>query len=319
MHRFIEQWRNFWFPESSAYNLAICRIIVIAAQLIFFFPSLGFHIVLLEGGAEFVEPQIFIYIISTLFPADLVFTRESVTMIYWITVVAGLTAIIGLATRVSALIFALGNWFFVSFRFSYAEEHHAEAILCIFLLLLAFSPSGKRLSIDSLLRGLRTSQRHTSSNEVVAYDTAMWPLILIQVLLAYAYFSTGIAKLLYSGFEWMNGYTLQRYMLANAMNFDLPLGVWLAQQHVLCVMLSITTILFEVFFFVILFFRKLSVFFLIGGVLLHVGIYITMSAPFFQHIVLYSVFIDFEYYLSRVRDTQSVPQVHMRSLNMSSS
>jgi hypothetical protein len=35
-------------------------------------------------------------------------------------------------------------------------------------------------------------------------------------------------------------------------------------------------------------------YFLTAGTLFHIGIYMTMAAPFFQHIVLYVVFIDFE-------------------------
>jgi hypothetical protein len=143
----------------------------------------------------------------------------------------------------------------------------------------------------------------------------MWPLILIQVLLAYAYFSTGTAKLIYSGLEWMNGYTLQKYMLGNAINFDRPVGIWLSQQYALCYILSIITILFEVFFFAVLFLRKFTLLFLIGGILFHLGIYVTMSAPFFQHIVLYIVFIDFERYLPGSRRTQSGPPLNMPSLN----
>jgi len=173
MNRFVQGWQNFWFPESSAYNLAICRIIITASKLIFFFPSLEFHIDLLDGGTKFIEPQIFISLIDALFPADLVFTSQSISIIYWITAIAGLTAVIGLATRASALVFALGNWFFVALRYSYGEEHHSEAILCIFILLLALSPSGKRLSIDALLRRLRTSESDTSANQAIALNTAM--------------------------------------------------------------------------------------------------------------------------------------------------
>jgi hypothetical protein len=103
-------------------------------------------------------------------------------------------------------------------------------------------------------------------------------------------------------------------MFANAINFDKPVGIWLAQQHVLCMLLSIATIFFEIFFFISLFFRKSVVLFLIGGVLLHVGIFVTMSAPFFQHILLYSVFINFERYLPVARRSPSVSQVNTQIL-----
>ncbi len=315
MNRIVAHWHKFWFPASSAYNLAVCRIVIIAAQLIFFFPSLGFHIDLVSGGTAFVEPQVLIYMLDVLFPADLVFSAQSIAVIYWITAIAGCTAVIGLATRASALVFALGNWFFVALRYSYAEEHHPEALLCLFLLLLAFAPSGERLSIDALLRHFRANKHDRSSSRNMVSHTAMWPLLMMQVLLAFAYFSTGIAKLAYGGFEWMNGYTLQRYMLANAINFERSVGIWLAQQYELCYILSVATILFEVFFFICLFFRKTVPIFLIGGVLLHVGIFVTMSAPFFQHIVLYLVFIDFERYWPVTRQAQATPPVNMQRVN----
>jgi hypothetical protein len=117
-------------------------------------------------------------------------------------------------------------------------------------------------------------------------DTAIWPLKLVHVLLALTYFSTGISKILYGGFRWMNGYTLQSYTFQDAIRREIPLGIVVAQQYTLCVFLSIFTILFELFFCVSLFAPRTALYFLIAGVLFQIGLYTMAGHDFFQHIIL---------------------------------
>jgi uncharacterized membrane protein YphA (DoxX/SURF4 family) len=284
-------WDSYWFPETSAVRLAACRIIAVASQLFLFFPALSDQINLLERSTGFIEPQLLVVAISAIVPPHLFFIPSTFTVIYWLTIAAGLTTLIGLFTRTSALVFALGNWVMLAHGSSYGEEHHSEAILSIFLLLFAFAPSGARFSIDAVIRRWRTCENHRE--DASSFTTAMWPLRLIQVLFALTYFSTGMAKLIYSGPEWMNGYTLQSIIFSDAVSSGRPLGIWLAQQYGVCVLLSIATVLFEVFFFVILFVPRLAPCFLVAGALFHITIFVTIAAPFFQHILLYSVFIDF--------------------------
>jgi uncharacterized membrane protein YphA (DoxX/SURF4 family) len=284
-------WDRYWFPETTAVRLATCRIIAVASQLFLFFPLLSDQITLLKRSTGFIEPQLLVVAISAIVPSHLFFTPGTFTLIQWVMIAAGVTALIGLCTRTSAFVFAACIWVFNAHASSYGEEHHGEAILAIFLLLLAFAPSGARFSLDAIIRRWRA--RKNLAEDTSRFTTAMWPLRLIQVLLALSYFSTGMAKLIYSGLEWMNGYTLQSIIFSDAVSFGIPLGIWLAQQYGLCVLLSIATILFEVFFFVILFVPRLSPYFLVAGALFHTTIFMTIAAPFFQHIILYSVFIDF--------------------------
>jgi len=289
--RWIEAWNQWWFPQSTGLRLAVCRIVVVAAQLFvfmpFFQPSLAEHLVLLRGPTGFVEPQWMIALLAAIPGAGFVFTPIFMTIAYFATIGAGASTLVGFRTRVSAALFALGTWFFVSHAYSYGEEHHAEAILAIFLLLLALSPSGRRLSLDAV-------RRRRDAGAPGTVGTAVWPLKLVQLLLAWSYLSNGVAKLAFGGLEWMNGYTLQTYMLQDALKWDLPLGVWLAQHHALCVWLSVATIVFEMTFVLAVFVRRVRPAYLAGGAMLHLGIYLTMGAIFFQHIVLYACFFDVE-------------------------
>jgi hypothetical protein len=225
-------------------------------------------------------------------------TAVTFKIIYWATAASGITALIGLFTRSSAFLFALGNWVLIAHVYSYGEDHHPEALLCIFLMTLALSPSGMRLSVDALIRRRRTG---STGVEIERSTMAIWPMKLAQLLLCFAYVSTGLAKLVYGGLGWMNGYTLQQIIFTSALGREIPLGIWLAQQHTLCLLLSIGVILFEVFFFLALLWPRTLPYFMAGGILLHLGIDMAEGSSFFQYIVLYVVFIDFERFFLRWR------------------
>jgi hypothetical protein len=105
--------------------------------------------------------------------------------------------------------------------------------------------------------------------------------------------------------HWMNGYTLQQSMLSSAVQWERPLGLWLAQQHDLCVALSIATLVLELAFPLALFVPRSRPVLLMSTVVFHVGMYLTMNIGFFQHVVLLAVFVDFHGLAARLR---SVPR-----------
>lgn len=266
----------------------------------FFMASPSEHVALLERGAGFDHPQWLVRAVATILPPDAIPWADLVLWTYAITVAAGLATMIGLRTRISAILFALGTWFLVSHETSYGETYHTEILISLFLLFLALSPSGRRLSLDALR--LRIAEGQT--------DQAVWPLRLTQVLLAWTYFSNSVFKLAYGGLEWMNGYTLQQYLLSRYLQWDRPLALWLAQRYWLSVALSIATVAFELSFPLALFVRRARPFLLASGVIFHLVIYLAMNVVFLQHIVLYAVFVDFEGLASRMRVTRRVPVFH---------
>lgn len=304
MKRLIAIWNAYWFPTTSTLNLAGARILAVAVQVFWLFPRLSDQINLVTNNAAFTDPQPLIRAIDAVVPHGMIFNPAAFTAIYWVSLAAGLSALVGFRTRTSLLLLALGNLFFVSHQYSYADVHHPEALFAIFLLALAFSPAGESLSVDALIRRRRTQAAGTTPPETVS-DTAIWPLKLAHVLLAMTYFSTGISKLLSGGLAWMNGYTLQNAIFSDAINRDIPIGIWLAHQHTLCVLLSVATIGFELFFFVSLLKPRVAPLFFAGGVLFHIGLFVTSGHPFFQHIVMNAMlllFLDPERFPALVRN-----------------
>jgi uncharacterized membrane protein YphA (DoxX/SURF4 family) len=283
--RWIDRWNAYWFPETTTLYLSITRIVVVATQLFWVSSPLGAHLHLLEKNSEFINPQIIISAIAAIVPRDVFFTPSTFTVLYWITAVAGIAALVGLFTRASLFVFALGTWIFIAHLYSYGDRHHPEAVFAIVLMALAFAPSGGSLSVDAFLRRRARSSQDTAEASP-RVDTAMWPLKLAHVLLALTYFSTGMSKLIDGGPAWMNGYTLQAYTFADAINREIPLGIWLGQQHTIAIGLSVFTILIETFFFVSLILPRTAPFIFIGALLFQIGLFVTAGHDFFQHMVL---------------------------------
>jgi hypothetical protein len=245
------------------------------------------------------------------------FTPAAFTVLYWVTVVAGVFALGGLLTRTSIFVFALGNWIFIAHKYSYADIHHPEALFAIFLMILAFAPSGDSLSIDALIRRRGRGAARSKEPGGMA-DTAAWPLKLAHVLLSMTYFSTGTTKLISGGFQWMNGYTLQSYIFGDAIRRELPVGIWLGQQHTLAIVLSVFTILLETLFFLSLFFPLIAPLFFVTALFFQIGLLVSGGHTFYSHmllLVLLLLFLQPEWWRAWVRkyreaySTASAPKV----------
>ena len=297
MKRWIDLWSAYWFPVTTAKSLSLARIIAVAAQLFWFFPNLDWNLNLAAKNPQFTDPQPMIRVIAALVPREVFFTAPVISTIYTITAISGVLALIGFFTRTSLFVFALGIWFFISHQYSYADIHHTEAVFCIFLMALAFAPSGGSYSLDALLRRHRARRAGKPSEarpaEPEKVDTAMWPMKLAHVLLAMTYFSTGATKMIDGGLRWMNGYTLQMYTFGDAVARGIPLGIWIGQHYWLCVFLSVFTIVFELGFFLSLFFPRIAPLVFISGIFFQIGLYLSAGHPFFQHIVLLTLLLLF--------------------------
>lgn len=288
MRPWLDRWNRYWFPLASTRNLAGARIVAVATQLFWFFPELHYQLTLLSKNDRFLDPQPIIRVITFLAPREAIFTPGVWTALYGVTFGAGLLALVGLFTRTSLFVLALGLWILVGHAYSYADVHHREALFLIFLILLPLAPVGEQLSLDALLRRRRGALSDPSLSTM-----AMWPLKLLHVLLSLTYFSTGITKLLSGGLRWMNGYTVAIYTFGDAVQRHRPLGIWIAQHHTVCVLLGVATIAFETFYFVSLFLPRLAPLIFLSGILFHFGLWAAAGQPFYQHMVMNAILLLF--------------------------
>jgi hypothetical protein len=84
----------------------------------------------------------------------------------------------------------------------------------------------------------------------------------------------------------MNGYTLQNRTLQDALSRDIPLGIWVAQQHTLSILLSVGTIIFELGFVASLFLPRWRTAFFAAALAFHVGLHLVGGHGFFGHMTV---------------------------------
>ncbi len=292
---------SFFFPEASPLRLAMMRIVCVFTQLVFFVEPLRDQLSMLAAPG-FDQPQAFIRILTVVLPEATLRSETFLTGLWWATVVAGLFALVGFKTRGALALFALGTMTQVAHLYSYGEHHHPEALFCIFLLLMAFAPCGRTLSVDAWLKARYGLGADEGWGPNATLTTVMWPLVTIQCLMALAYFDAFLSKAITGGIDWVNGYTLQHYLLRDGVRWDRPAGVWLAQFRWLGVLFAVGAVVFDALFWMTLLprFRKLRwmwpvvPMFLLAGVGMHVTIYVAQAAPFFQFLVLYLTWVPFE-------------------------
>ncbi len=295
----LKRWNTYWFRPAPLVHLAICRIVVVASQLFLLIFSPEYN------PSRFVQlsalPDTLYHPLPVLRLLILPFgwryrpALEIIFITHWITVAAGVLALIGLRTNLALLVFTVGNVFMQAYFYSFGDFHHPEALMMITLSILALSPVGRVLSIDDLRLRLRLNVKRRRFEVFNILDEtsvfARWPLLLIGWMYALVYLSAAGSKLRVAGFDWMNGYTLQYYLLEDGLRWGRDMGVWLGQHHTLAWILAWITILFEGTFFWVLISPRLVGLYIPMGVALHTGIYVTMRAPFFAFMVIYTVFI----------------------------
>lgn len=191
--------------------------------------------------------------------------------------------IIGLFTRVNSIIVFLGVVALSNRNFF--VDNAGDDLLRINCFLLIFSQAGTAYSVDRWLR----IKRGLESKSVVPLS-APWAQRLLQIQLAYLYLNTFILKL--PGEGWQNGtalYYALNYVELQRFDFKyLFYYLWQIKAATYSVMVG------EIALATLVWYRPLRYWVLSVGVLLHIGINLTMQFPIFQYVMITSL-INFVY------------------------
>jgi hypothetical protein len=282
---FSRCWFTYWFRPAPLFDLAVFRLAVVGTQM-FWLIWHGEYGLLMQNAtmpAFLYKPFPILRLLHL--GTDFRPSAEILTAIFALTLISGFLALIGWRTRLFVALFALGSLYITVFNFAFRTYHHEVGLVLIALLVLPFSPCGAALSVDRL----RQNRPPNGENSVLAG----WPLLLTRWLLSLVYLSAFLSKIFTPGtfLEWINGYTLQHYMLQDALRWNSDLGVFISQFHELAVALSVITLIFEGTFFLVLFFPRLTWVYIPAGIGFHLGIYLIQRAAFFPLIALYTAFI----------------------------
>jgi hypothetical protein len=297
MTRLWDRWRGYWFRPSPLIDLAVVRILLVALQLAWLLASSQLDLLREAGarpGSEY-DPLPALRLLIWPLGAGYRPSLDALLSVRTVTLVAGVLSMLGVATSASLILFTAGNVFLQAYLYSFGHVYHPEALMMISLAILALSPCGRVLSVDSVLKRIvsrsNDGTRSCLGDQSTWSPFARWPLLLLQWMQVLIYSSAALSKLAKSGLDWPNGYTLQYYAFYYGSQLDTRLGVWLSEQHTLAVVLSWITLLFECTFFLVMLKRRLLWIYLTLGTAIHLVIWQTIGATFPQFIVIYAVFI----------------------------
>lgn len=306
----IKFWRSYWFSPAPYFDLAVVRVVAVTVQLfitLIYFDWLDDLALRAALPDSFYQPLPVLNILNLPFGWGYRPSIEALTAIHYITTVAGFLSLVGLLTNVSLIVFAAGSVYLQAFLYSFIDFHHPPQVMMIALSALALSPCGKVLSLDWFLARWRSAggfDRRTAVTELIERKSefAGWPIRLLQWFFVLMYLSAVVSKLFKGGLDWANGYTLQYYLVQDGLRWASPLALWLSDQHVLVWIMQCGVLIFQVTFALAVIFPKLRWIYVPAGLGLHLGIFLTLKAPFFQWIGLYAVFIPWSEALRMARE-----------------
>ncbi len=107
-----------------------------------------------------------------------------------------------------------------------------------------------------------------------------WPTYLIRFYLGLIYLSAGSSKIINSGLSWITGESIKYSFLLRSLEVESDLPLHFANSQVICIVISVLTLIFELFFWTINLLPKYKFLYLIAGLIFHTTIFLSMGLNF---------------------------------------
>ncbi|HEX8133911.1 MAG TPA: hypothetical protein VF880_10845, partial [Actinomycetes bacterium] len=265
--RRLEAWL---FAPGDPRRLAVLRIGLcglLAARL-----ATGRYPELAEQPAALFRPISFLRLLDRMPPRGLVLALQALA------VAAALLGAAGLWTRVVLPLAWAAALPLVAMTSSLGKVVHNDVLLLLCLVPLLPAPAGAAWSLDARLRGAggaRGGAFGPPGRSGVAYG---WPVRTAMVVVAGAYFFSGLAKLLHAGPAWVTSGNLRWVLYASSDQQPVPnpYALFVADRPVLAHLLAAATLVVELGFPLMLWRPRLAWLFLPAAVAMHAGIWLAM-------------------------------------------
>lgn len=211
------------------------------------------------------------------------------TVLSYLFIVACVSGALGFFSRTSAALVVILGFYVLGIPQFFGKIDHYHHLLW-FAAILAASPSGDALSIDSLIAS-RKKQKSEAVDPSVAYAL---PLKFVMLLMGIIYFFAGVWKFVIGGFGWATGDTMKYILYAQWFRLDWMPAFRIDQYPLLYRAAGVGVILFELAFIFLLFFPRIRRLAAVSGILFHLSVYLFAHINFWTLAVCYVVFIDFE-------------------------
>ncbi len=269
-------WSQFWFGSVPLLNLAVFRI-VFASIMALMYLNRQRDVSLFYTDQGILPKNLALSVMNPgIRPSFLL----SVWPDAWVPWMHALYVLLLLAIAAGAWVRFVGPLALLlqlSFLFrNYSVAFGADQIGTIFLLYLVFTKSDARLSVRSWWRNRKSLPELTGD----ALTSTLFRMIQIQLCVIYVY--SGMEKL--KGMTWWDG-TAVWSVFANSQMVIADL-TWVRHFPLLIVFITFSTILFELYFPVLVWFQSWRKYFLAGGILFHAGIGVLMALWSFAVIMI---------------------------------
>lgn len=265
-------WNRFWFDAKDARLLAIIRVIMGVTMLFMYVPR-QFVAEDFYGAEGLIPPGAALEIIPEFFrPWGYIFQgfETYAALIHLLFLLMIILFTLGIGGRLVSLF----TWaLHISFiHRNYAVVFGADLIGSIFLFYLAWTNHFATLNYKSLLNWFRTKRKpefHYVPTDLIG--SVFYRLLQIQLVVIYAY--TGMEKL--KGQSWWDGTALWTVMANSQMTIvDMS---WTRHIPWVLVGMTFTTILFEIYFPVLIWFKRTRIYMMILGFSFHLGIAVLLG------------------------------------------
>jgi len=211
-------------------------------------------------------------------------TLKSVMVLSLLFSTAGLFSVVSTKTSLLLVVFYQG------LLRSFGHFNHDEMLALYYLAVLAFTPCADEFSLDNLI-AKRSGQR-----PLWAYA---YPILLLQLLMAWVYFSSALIKLRVAGLKYLSPDNLPAlaifHSLDNLHDTQFKLAFWLPQIKSYLPLAVAIILIWELSFPLAIFWRRARWLILGFGIVFHVSTLFLMNIFFPHQLAMYLIFIDWDH------------------------
>lgn len=272
---------------SSAFALGVVRSVVHGTSLISIlltsFSALGSLpvTILRPTGAMKLLPWSFYDQLQS--PSGILILKTAIVLSLLASTVGFLTSI---STKTSFLLVL----FYQGLLRSFGHFNHDEMLPVYYLAVLAFTPCGDEFSLDGLLR------KNRRERTVFAHA---YPILLMQLLMAWTYFSSALIKLRVAGLNYLSADNLPVlaifHSLDNLHDTSFKLAFWLPQVRPWLPLAVGLVLVWELIFPLAVFWKRLRWWILGFGVVFHLATLFLMNIFFPHQLAMYLVFVNWDW------------------------
>lgn len=225
---------------------------------------------------------------------DRLLTSPGMAVLKTALVVSLLLSTAGFFTSVSTKTSFLLVLFYQGLVRSFGHFNHDEMLGIYCLAVLAFTPCGDDFSLDHWLR------RTEKERPLWAYA---YPILLMQLLMAWVYFSSALIKLRVAGVKYLSVDNLPAlaifHSLDNLHDTYFKLAFWLPQVRSYLPYAVGLVLIWELLFPLAVFWPRTRWWILGAGIAFHLSTLFVMNIFFPHHLALYLIFIDWDWIAGR--------------------